>query len=255
MANVRALSASGTFSSCQQRCGGCRRQLPAAHRSSTVVVRAAPKDRYGYKAKADELGAKSPAAAAAAAFAAAVLFLAPSPAPAADIARAEVMTVAAMPQGAAVTPTADWDLTSWLTEKLRVPEPEPVRVGSGASETVPSKSSIVQGVKDAASAAASKAADAANRAADAASRAADRAVESGACGGPASSSRPIDIPTNSELLSGVAKPSPAPGKGPIEKAARAEARSECTEPALRQEAAAAGRAQPADQGPCTPTRP
>ncbi|EFJ49372.1 hypothetical protein VOLCADRAFT_89729 [Volvox carteri f. nagariensis] len=132
------------------------------------------------------------------------------------------------------------DLTSWLTDKLRPPEPEPVRVGS--MEGTNNRSNIVQGVKDAASAAANRAADAASKAAEAANRAAERS------GLTASPSRPIDVPTNSELLSAVAKPSPAPGKGPVEEAARAEARSESSEPALRAEAVAAGRPEPAVEG-------
>ncbi|KXZ44022.1 hypothetical protein GPECTOR_75g746 [Gonium pectorale] len=115
------------------------------------------------------------------------------------------------------------ELPAWLASKL--PAPAAISLG-GAFDNL----------KTAAKDAASRAAENASNAAAAANAANEEA-------GLASATKPTEVQPTSDLLSSVAKPSPAPGKGPIAKAAKREAKSEAAEPELRASAAAAGQPQ------------
>ncbi|GFR39995.1 hypothetical protein Agub_g529, partial [Astrephomene gubernaculifera] len=109
-----------------------------------------------------------------------------------------------------------------------------VPLAQGVKDAATSAKDAATSAKDAAVSAASKATTAASKAAVAAKKATPETS------GPASAKKPIDIPPTSEILKSVAQPNPAPGKGPVQAAARDEAVSEAQEPALRAAARVAG---------------
>ncbi|GIL45553.1 hypothetical protein Vafri_2762 [Volvox africanus] len=236
---MRPAFASSALSGCQQhRCNPAVAASAASLRVARKRLLSLAARRGGdHQDSHDSYSYAKPIATASIAFAAAAMFLAPFAVPSAVT--AHLSGGRDPPHVARSNLKAELsDLTSWLTEKLRPPEPESANIWNGMALY---RNTVVEGVKDAASAAANMAADATNRAAEAARNAAEAAKSAAEASGLASSRQPTDIPPNSELLSSVSKPSPAPGQGPVEAAARAEAKSESSEPALRANTLAAGK--------------